>query len=470
MTIKKIALSVAAIALTATASYAAGTLSVNGGVMQASSELLETTDINATLSTQSLTYTCGMSASTATEPGFELKFPTATPISVDDKISIIDGETNATVAVYDRIDGNSVIFSTSTGATVQRNKTYKVVATDDNASISSSLKITLAEGSSSADAQLILYSNSGDSTLDTASDTIVEAVTQFTGSFGTLLDAQIDASADFLLFNADGSRADSTTKDSFTFTFGNDKDIDFTATSSDVTYTVLSDVNLSTYTITGADTAGTNTKTGSFVADNGFDDIHVNDMNITIDDTGSTANANGDVNGTITKDIQLTVAPTADMAVVNFTAQAVVTFDGGATKTLFSGTDAGNWTIYGYTAQIPNVAGLSTHDTTMKFTNRSTLDTNIYFTLIDPDGTTATLNSSANTELSALAAGVTGTYKASDLLALVTDADFDKTGSFSVEVSIPTTPSSVYGAASFKNKTLGQFKDLPVYNSSSMGY
>jgi len=78
----------------------------------------------------------------------------------------------------------------------------------------------------------------------------------------------------------------------------------------------------------------------------------------------------------------------------------------------------------------------------MKFTNRSSLPTNIYFTLIDPQGHTVSLNSVDNPKLAALPAGTTGTYTASELVSLIpAGTTFNHTGSFSIEVSIPTTPS-----------------------------
>jgi len=134
--------------------------------------------------------------------------------------------------------------------------------------------------------------------------------------------------------------------------------------------------------------------------------------------------------------------------------------------------NAGEWAIYGYNAQIPNVAGVEgRYETTMKFTNRSGLDTDIFFTLIDQDGTIVELSSADfPNEIAALPHNTTGKYNATDLLALVTDPEFDKNRSISVEVSIPTTPSAVYGAAAFKNNMTGQFNDLPIYNTSSMTY
>jgi hypothetical protein len=56
------------------------------------------------------------------------------------------------------------------------------------------------------------------------------------------------------------------------------------------------------------------------------------------------------------------------------------------------------------------------------------------------------------------------------LLAQVTDVAFNKTASISVEVSVPATPTNIYGFASFRNLKLGQFKDLPIYNSSTLSY
>ena len=127
--------------------------------------------------------------------------------------------------------------------------------------------------------------------------------------------------------------------------------------------------------------------------------------------------------------------------------------------------DFGNWAVNGYYAKIPNVAATESVDVTLKFTNRSQVDSEIFFTLIDKNGVVANV-SSTNASIAKLNAGTTGTYKASQLLGLVSNPSFDKASSFSVEVSIPVSPDAVYGMASFKNKVLGQFKDLPVYNNS----
>jgi len=135
---------------------------------------------------------------------------------------------------------------------------------------------------------------------------------------------------------------------------------------------------------------------------------------------------------------------------------------------------AGIWDLYGYQAQIPNVAQKpGSYDTSIKFTNRGTVGTSdIFFTLIDMDGTIVKLDS-VNDGLSQIAQDATSKYKASDLaaLAVAKDQNFDDANTFSVEVSIPVTPDSVYGMASFVNTSVnGQAKDLPVYNTSTMTY
>lgn len=482
MTIKKLGISAATAAVLASSAFAAGTLTVSGGINSISSELIDSQDVNVSFSNP-LTYTNGMSASSATEPGFELTISGATMNSTSGAnlvVKVADGEgytdENTTVATFDRLDGGSVIFSTVADQTVERTKKYMIVSDDGsdsngthshvNTVDSADLNVSLAQGTATVNAQIKLWSNSGDSELDTATAQILETATQFSGSFGNRLNAQIDASQSFALFeNTNTTTAESTTKDDFTFTVANDKDITYPATATKFDVNITADADISA--INAVDDANTDavSVTGAW-ADNDFNGTVIGTDTIYMETTAT----NHDNNGSITEDMGVTIDGTTTLGVTNFTATGKVYFDNGATKTLFSNSAAGTWSIYGYQAQIPNVVGTATIDTTFKFTNRSSLDTEIYFTLVDPDGTVATLNSVTNTELASLASNNTGSYKASELVALVNDANFDSTGSFSVEVSIPTTPTSVYGMASFKNKTLGQFKDLPVYNSSSMGY
>lgn len=180
---------------------------------------------------------------------------------------------------------------------------------------------------------------------------------------------------------------------------------------------------------------------------------------------------------TSTSDYNLTYTSStkAEIPETVFTATAsILKFVNNASynKTYLADADLGAWEIYGYKAQIPNVLDVAgKFSTNIKFTNRSTLGVGVYFTLIDQNGVVVQLDSD-NDGLAALDAGKTQQYKAADLIKLASakDSTFDGSKSISVEVSIPTTPNKVYGFASFKNVTLGQFKDLPIYNTSTMTY
>lgn len=460
MTMKKLGMSAVVASMLTTAVYASGTISVEGGPITAATEFLDNSAVDVNL-TRSFLYTNGMTLATASEAGFELKFD-VTPTS-DGNLTVQDFDTNETVADFDRVDGNSIIFSAATNANIQRNKKYKVVSDDNTTVGAGAISLTIPKGTTTLTATLIVSDNTGVNVLDNPSANVIDIKPQLSGSFSTKLNAQIDAANGFLVF---ATNSPTTTSDTYSYIYSSIRDMDIPVTVTAVDYVVSSDTNLSTYTVTQANTSATTTGAWG----NGDFTNTVNDTNITM----AASAGNQDNNGSIEQLVTLNIAPTAAMKVVDFKATGKATYTAGAvtgvTKTLFADVDAGTWTIFGYNAQIPNVAGLTTHDTTMKFTNRSSLDTNIYFTLIDPDGTVATLNSVDNPTVAALPSNTTGTYKASKLLALVTDTAFNKTGSVSVEVSIPTTPSAVYGMASFKNITLGQFKDLPVYNSSTLGY
>jgi hypothetical protein len=375
-----------------------------------------------------------------------------------------NNETNMTVSNWTQVAANGQIsgtndevmsFNAVSGDIYAYNgKTYIVASSDGNASgqlTAADVNISVAEDSTS-DLTLVgeLYSGDSQSLADTgAAVAIAEVGAEYVGSITSKMNARINASDSFESFY--DQYADDNLEDELVFSLTQKA-----------------------------------TLAGASLGDTVADVVLVYDNNLTVNDntaTGMDARTSNDYN--VTGTVSLTGSGTADtetielaldgndasIPVTTFTLNAYVSSGSNVFNVIpATAANAGTWTVYGYTAQIPNVSGLSTHETTMKFTNRSTLDTNIYFTLIDPDGTVVTLDSVTNTELAAIAANETGTYKASTLVSLITDPDFDATGSFSVEVSIPTTPTSVYGMASFKNTTLGQFKDLPVYNSSTMSY
>jgi len=477
MTIKKIGLSALAATLVATASIAGTISTTNGGKI--SSELLSFQDLNISDISGSATYTLtNIPAGSMKNPIFKFTFANAKNlVVVDANLSVLevkDGNASNTaagnytlVAATPTISGSNsevVSFNSISGSTyVYNNKIYVLRDTnattalpDANTSISTAgLKGTVAKGSSS-DVTLkgALYSGDSQALNDSTTPSSIFTITkEWSAIVKTTLNEQIDASSTFQKFY----KPTVTGKDSLVVTVTRGTMIaagKFTPTS--IPWTTFSDTNLTvnSYSMDPVSAAGVITATPT-----------ANDYNVTADINVTAAGASTD--STITYNIA------ANAKILNkttFDTQVTMT-DGTNPFTLISRSagNAGQWTIYGYNAQIPNVAATANVDVTMKFTNRST-NSDIFFTLVDPDGTVKTLSSVANSSIASLNKDTTGTYKASALLALITDPAFDKTGSFSVEVSIPTTPTSVYGMASFKNLSLGQFKDLPVYNNSTNSY
>lgn len=443
---KKIITSVAvAVALT-TGAFAAGTLTVHGSTYKVSKELLQAKAIDVNITT-AIDYKAGITNSSASEPGFEIVFAGLTPSAKN--LLMVEDDTNATVAEFSRIDGSSIILDAKSGASVNRNKTYKLVSRDGNLSIKGGdLTLKLPQGTTSAKAKLILTDNTGFNILDTVEDDIITTVQQFSASVKTKLDEKIDSSADFKKFVL------SALSDTYEISFVNlGSTLDYDANATKVDLVLFADQNLTKngYIPTTSDLTAT---------------IVPNDMNTTLTyNDADSDNNQSDLN-------TLTVNGTSAMSITTFTASAIVTVNGITSPlTIMDKAEAGKWDIYGYTAQIPNVVAIaSKFETTIKFTNKGNEDANIYFTLRDQDGTVALVNSATNTNIPSLKAGTTGIYNASTLLAQVTDVAFDKANSISVEVSVPATPTNIYGFASFRNLTLGQFKDLPIYNSSDLNY
>ena len=480
MTIKTIGLSALTAAIISTSAIA-GTITNTGTLGLIGSEAASLANINvgsAFGAIGEVTYVpSDIPATSLKNPIFKFTFGNGTGVVLTDANASVfvfnngnsdNNESNMTASNWTQIANNMQISGSNTEIAsfnainsniyAYNGKTYIVASHDGNNSgatnlVAADINISVAQNSTSNLTLLgELYSGDSQSQADVSTATaIAEVAAEYVGSVTLPLNARIDASDSFKSFY--------------------DQHITNQDLQDDVTWTLTRKTTLTGASLNDA-TANVNL---TF------------DQNLTVNDNtgtdGGEANTVGSVSSNdenLTGIVTLTGSGTADVSSFkldlagNTAAIPKTSFDLHAYVT--SGTtnfdiiskstaNAGSWTIYGYNAQIPNVSGLSTHDTTMKFTNRSTLDTNIYFTLIDPDGTVVSLDSVTNTSLAALSANETGTYKASALIALITDADFDATSSFSVEVSIPTTPTSVYGMASFKNTTLGQFKDLPVYNS-----
>lgn len=462
MTIKKLALSTVAASVLATASYAAGTLTLSGGSAETvSSELLSVQDVDANI-TSGLVYTNGMDASTAYEAGFELIFQDV-PVT-SGTLEVIDDQ-NVTVANYDRIEGNSIIFTTVNDKTIQRGAIYTIVSAAEanvtNTISAGDLQVTIPEDSTSATSTLKLWNNNGGQVLDTASATILSPTAQYSIAIDTPFSAEIDAANGFLTFEAThtGFNADSTTTDSYDFTFTNLKDnINHPATLSDFTMNVVADHNLSDDVQTIA-LAGVVMSTAEAV----------NDYNITFNDDGTNFDANGTFAalGTTTTDSSTAMLTSGT---VDFAATTTITIDGGEVITLQNAVNAGQWTIYGYNAQIPGASysAAAGTDTVVTVVNNSSTTASAIMTVIDEANNQCTLNSATNSAIADVASGSKNKYRLSDLVTECNNDGQTLTGTaFAIEPNVPTDPENIYANAFVENTMAanGRFKVLPVYHN-----
>ncbi len=467
MTIKKIALSLAAIAVVSTSTFASGTLELNitansNQKTEFSNELISVKDTDYNKTDNAYKYTCGIKNSSASEPGFELKLLGDAEITgTNEKISIYKESNSSKIATFDRYDKDthSIIFKSVSGTSITRGATY-VIAEDENGSTTTNdIDLTIKKGAKVVKGELIITDNTGTNVIDTATGILFKGADQFKMTIDNPFSAKIDASKSFKEFYS--SNTNNNLSDSIKYTIANIKgDLLIPALAGSIKVNIVADQNLSAYKMTlSSSKAGIN-------QDNIADPVLNKDYNI----TANNANNKADTNFSSVITSKLTTDKTGAMSVTKFKATGIVKFNTNYSKTLLDKVNAGIWEIYGYKAQIPNVTGAEGFETVIKFTNRSSIAADIFFTLIDPEGNVVELNSK-DTTLSSIAKNATGTYKASDLIKLIpAGKTFDSKTSFSVEVTIPTSPNKIYGMASFKNKTLGQFKDLPVYNSSEMAY
>jgi len=456
-----------------TSALVAGTILTKTGLV--SKEALSINDINITNIFKGIIYTpTNIPAVTLTNPVFKFVFS-----NVDDMNKFIDNN----AGVYECKDGNTSnhninnwkLIANNPNVSGAKNNIISFIAINGNVTAVNDKKYIIADGNSNISSfnttlginipknttgditvTAGLYSGNYQTQADKSNQSVIANIgNEFTGSITKKFSKTIDASQSFQQF----SSVASPNTDTATIEIDKHPVIASTGVLNPLPTIVVSfDKNTSKF-ITGY------AFSGGIVNSKGT--TKYNDYNITYI---STAVLTSDTNTTLT----LTAKPTSSNKISNtvFSLSAYIK-SGNNVISIIPKTagNAGQWTIYGYNAQIPNVASTKSVNVTMKFTNRSSLPTNIYFTLIDPQGHTVSLNSVDNPKLAALPAGTTGTYTASELVSLIpAGTTFNHTGSFSIEVSIPTTPSDVYGFASFKNRTLGQFKDLPIYNNSNRNY
>ena len=478
MTIKRLGLSAVAASLIATGAFA-GALSL-GGIDNSSdpaklvkSEPVTVSDILIKDSINKQGFDVNVTSTTAKQIVYQ---PTDFSTGQQDKPAVIfeisngnwvlsekakklklieDGDdTNKTVAKYKDHSGNTIIFDPGDNGVLIKNKIYKLVLDDNSTNLSGDLAVRL-KNSEAKDVTLTISSGSSQTQtiFDTATGDFIKLVPEFSAEVSSFFSKKIDAAEAFAKFTK------SATNDKAEIKLTR-KTVDVKA---DATYAGTADVEVVfTYdqNLTGIVKESVPAGSVGYTA-------KMNDFNTT--GTMSTYTPSNNDTFELQFDLEDDNGGIPETA---FNASLTFEFKNLNDKlALLDEAKAGYWGIYGYNAQIPNAAGLDNYQTTLKFTNRSTIDAEIYITLIDPAGTKVTVDSE-NDGIASLAKGTTGTYRVSDLVAKATEKDstFNGNGSVSIEVVVPTSPNSVYGAASFKNVQFGQFKDLPVYSNSEMTY
>ena len=156
------------------------------------------------------------------------------------------------------------------------------------------------------------------------------------------------------------------------------------------------------------------------------------------------------------------------IAEATFTTSLPATFGTNTVNLIAAATDFGAFTVYGYNGNIPGASysdGVT--DTIITLVNNQTTATADTVVVIkDADGDTCTLTSTTDAELNKPTANSSTKYRLSEML--VNSKCSALTGtSFSIKVSLPTTPTNVFANAFVKNSTINQFKVLPVYNNGT---
>lgn len=477
MTMKKIVLS--ALAATMVTSVAlAGTISPKASGDKIGSELLSVRDVNVSNVMANATYTpSDIPASAVKNPIFQFEFTNlkdldvnTTAISLASVYEVLDGnESNVTngnrilVANNAQVSGstkNVISFTAATAGTyAYNNKMYQVC--DTNTTNGTSLAgVVVKDSTGSVTLQAKLYSGDSNKQVDASTaKTIFEIADEFSASVTQKFDATIDAASSFFKFKTNATDTTALDDDNVTITV---KDGNFThGLGTAVVWNLFkADQNLSVNTTTVSALAGSTI--GDTTPDNTDFNVSINSTNAELPIlTNLTVDGNSKIEKT--KFVVHTYITDAELGTTKVDLITYATIDD---------KNAGEWKIYGYTAQIPDaVVKTGAKETYINVTNRSSLSANAFFSIypdtINADGSASNAGVDAcEVDGGTIAANQTRKFELSRLTANCPV----KTGTFAVELAVPTTPDSVYANAVQKNITLSQFKDLPVYNSSSMGY
>ena len=342
-------------------------------------------------------------------------------------------------------DGTQIILDIN--GTITTGDTLKFVNKDtvfENNTSSLDLNLTAASGTTAATVG-VTFSNASASQIDSTTQTsILTTGAEWSALIATTFDQQIDAAANFLTFRS------SATDDNATITVTKSSTITSGMTSGNLSsvLTVNADNNVSAF--------GTTTIEGATVtigSDNNF-------------------SATKTITATDTLNIDFSAGGSVAIANTEWTTGLTTTYTNNSTntQTLVTNTtgNLGSFTTYGYTAQIPGASySAGATDTTISLVNTgSSSTTDAVVTIADATGESCSLTSASDSEVTKPTAGITTKMKLSTMLGNSKCSALTGT-SYSIELSVPTTPTNIYSNAFVKNNTIDQFKVLPVYNNGN---
>jgi len=432
MTIKKLALSTVAAAMVTTGALA-GTLTAVSQTVGAEGVAKDAAMLRTDLNTS---YTVSI-------------LGTLNQGSVIYNITNVDFNDTTDIAAFNVYDSTSATLITSSCASGSAGQ----IICDINDTITSGDTLILAPTASATDKGVALdvnvsagftisavstqLTNSATTLIDSGSAaTTLSTVTEWSAAITTPFANQIDASNDFLSFTS-ASDANATLTISQTT-------VDVSSNALSATWRIIPDQNVSTF--------GTMNMTGGGVT-------QTSDNNYT---TGVNPAASGVYQADFTPD------GTNAIQEATFTTLLKSTFGTNVVNLLPSTTSFGSFTTYGYTAQIPGASySAGTTDTTITLVNTGTSDTtDAVVTIQDATGTACSLTSASASEVTKPTSGTSTKMKLSEMLGNTACSALTGT-SFSIELSVPTTPTNIYANAFVKNSSINQFKVLPVYNNGN---
>lgn len=356
---------------------------------------------------------------------------------------VLEDDSNTTIEADASLtnDHKSIIFTGETNQTIKPGDYYYLAPSKTNHQ-HIGIPLTLYKGESGVGLKFT-FSNQNGTVVDTATsgNLIKQGVSGFSMN-NSGFSRQIDASSGFLKFTNINNIYNNDITDS--------AEIDVTSAGTNTIQPTL--VGLF---VQGSQTANLSGFKSSFTGSNSVKDSNTSGF---ADFNASTTAAGGNK-------ANIKIALTADgkqiIPATTFTANKIIAefnYNGGKdyNTTLAKNYSLGSWSIYGYSAVVPNVTYSSAANiqTVFTFTNQSSVSANVYFIVYKNNGGKPT-----TVNMGVLPAGYTKKYNFSDILA---KGNLPQ-GSYTVKVSIPTTPTKVYGYASFRNSTLGAFKYLPMY-------